>query len=378
MFKIACKKISRFTLVSLCIGGLFTSSVPAAKAASYNFNNPFTNACGGTTWHSLYFGNYYQSDKTGKKKDPIQWRILSVQGSTAYLISDKNLDTQPYNNTATDTTWENSSIRKWLNGKFLNEAFTKQEQQAIISNTVSNESNAFFKTAGGNQTTDKVLLPSLSDMQNAAYGFNTEIQINNNARKALNTDYLASKTGMNSSPKGDCYWLRTPGYLPTHATRMNENGYGDIYGMAVSSTRYAVRPVIRLNLDYYRYWKRGADITSLNDVKYTEPQKKATQIKAIKTPKRTRITKVKINKTKAQIKLHYKKISKVSGYEIEYAASRSFRNAKNLDTDRTYVKIKKLKRNKKYYVRVRSYLTNADDTVTKYSKWSKVKKVYIK
>ena len=378
MFKIACKKISRFTLVSLCIGGLFTSSVPAAKAASYNFNNPFTNACGGTTWHSLYFGNYYQSDKTGKKKDPIQWRILSVQGSTAYLISDKNLDTQPYNNTATDTTWENSSIRKWLNGKFLNEAFTKQEQQAIISNTVSKESNAFFKTAGGNQTTDKVLLPSLSDMQNAAYGFNTEIQINNNARKALNTDYLASKTGMNSSPKGDCYWLRTPGYLPTHATRMNENGYGDIYGMAVSSTRYAVRPVIRLNLDYYRYWKRGADITSLNDVKYTEPQKKATQIKAIKTPKRTRITKVKINKTKAQIKLHYKKISKVSGYEIEYAASRSFRNAKNLDTDRTYVKIKKLKRNKKYYVRVRSYLTNADDTVTKYSKWSKVKKVYIK
>ena len=378
MFKIACKKISRFTLVSLCIGGLFTSSVPAAKAASYNFNNPFTNACGGTTWHSLYFGNYYQSDKTGKKKDPIQWRILSVQGSTAYLISDKNLDTQPYNNTATDTTWENSSIRKWLNGKFLNEAFTKQEQQAIISNTVSNESNAFFKTAGGNQTTDKVLLPSLSDMQNAAYGFNTEIRINNNARKALNTDYLASKTGMNSSPKGDCYWQRTPGYLPTHATRMNENGYGDIYGMAVSSTRYAVRPVIRLNLDYYRYWKRGADITSLNDVKYTEPQKKATQIKAIKTPKRTRITKVKINKTKAQIKLHYKKISKVSGYEIEYAASRSFRNAKNLDTDRTYVKIKKLKRNKKYYVRVRSYLTNADDTVTKYSKWSKVKKVYIK
>lgn len=363
-------------VLSLAVGQFFSCPAPVSKAAMYDLNNPVTNSCGGTTWNSLYFGNYYQSDTTGKKKEPIQWRVLEIRGVDAYLIADKNLDTHVYHRDATNTTWENSDIRKWLNEDFLNAAFTKQEQQAIISTTVDNENNPYFHTAGGSQTTDKVLLPSLSDMQNATYGFSTEFRKKNNARKAQNTAYLAAKQGMHPVTKGDCYWLRTPGYLSTHATRMNENGYGDIYGMSVNTIRYAVRPVIHLDLGYYKYWSRGSDIVSADDV-VSKQHKSSTKVKSIKKPKKTSITSITINRDQTRVKIRYKKIAKVSGYEIEYAFNRKFKKAKTLDTDRSYAYIKKFKTNKKYYVRVRSYRTNSDGSVTKYSKWSKKKIIYV-
>ena len=45
------------------------------------------------------------------KYQPIKWRVLSVNGSEALLLSDKALDSKHYNIEYEDVTWEESTIR---------------------------------------------------------------------------------------------------------------------------------------------------------------------------------------------------------------------------------------------------------------------------
>ena len=75
----------------------------------------------------------------------------------------------------------------------------------------------------------------------------------------------------------------------------------------------------------------------------------------------------------------WKKAKTVDGYQIEYAANAKFTNVKiiNVKKDKTTKKtVKKLKANKKYFVRVRAYKTINGKKV--YSKWSKAKAVTTK
>ena len=65
----------------------------------------------------------------------------------------------------------------------------------------------------------------------------------------------------------------------------------------------------------------------------------------------TRITK--IVKTKKSAKVIYKKIAKVSGYQLQLSRSPKFKKAVTKTTKKISYKFKKLKANKKYYVRVR-------------------------
>ena len=64
---------------------------------------------------------------------PIEWTILEHKGENVVLISDKILDRKPWNCTEElfsegweHITWEDSSLRKWMNNDFYNDAFTKE------------------------------------------------------------------------------------------------------------------------------------------------------------------------------------------------------------------------------------------------------------
>lgn len=83
----------------------------------------------------------------------------------------------------------------------------------------------------------------------------------------------------------------------------------------------------------------------------------------------TRITK--IIKTKKSAKVIYKKIAKVSGYQLQLSRSSKFKKAVTKTTKKISYKFKKLKANKKYYVRVRGYVKTSNGTA--YGKWRKKK-----
>ena len=97
----------------------------------------------------------------------------------------------------------------------------------------------------------------------------------------------------------------------------------------------------------------------------------------VKTPAKTSFKNVTSSK-KGQLKLTWKKKSGVSGYEIQVSTSSKYKTKATkkytVKNDKTTSKtIKKLKSGKKYYVRIRTYVTKDvnGSKVTKYSKWTK-------
>ena len=170
--------IAMAVCVALVISALSISGgTVSVQAADISDPRVVTDEDGSTTvtWDKVRLGTYKQ-DATFDEKQKIKWHILDYNESSgeALLLADTILDCQPYNETYVGVTWETSTIRKWLNSDedgFYNTAFTSDEQSAIIESDVVNEDNPEYETEGGNDTTDKVFLLSISEVQNASYGF---------------------------------------------------------------------------------------------------------------------------------------------------------------------------------------------------------------
>lgn len=198
-----------------------------------------------TSWH------YFRYEK-------IKWRVLDVSGGKALLLSDKVLDDQNYHVSGTDTTWENCTIRTWLNNtstskSFRGSAFSTEEQGAIQQTSLVNEDNSQYDTDGGNNTKDYVFLLSESDVYSgsnaAAYGFVRNDETCDEARRTQGTAY-AKAMGLytecaETAYAGNCiWWLRTPGVLSTFAGTADYDGYVDMDGMDVDSESIGVRPAL--------------------------------------------------------------------------------------------------------------------------------------
>ncbi len=234
--------------------------------AAVDLQNPTTNGNGVTTWDCIYFGNYYQSNSS--TKEPIKWRVLSVNGKDAFLLADKNLDAKPYNEKWVDVTWATCTLRTWLNNTFLNMAFTSAEQAAIKNTTVVNEDNPYWDTEGGENTTDKVYLLSIAEASNTAYGFNGEFHADSETREAKNTAYAkecgaSTDTSTESEYEGNGdWWLRSPGRLSDDASYVYYIGRGFYDGYDVNYNHFAVRPALHLNLSSSTLWSYAGKVTA--------------------------------------------------------------------------------------------------------------------
>lgn len=113
-----------------------------------------------------------------------------------------------------------------------------------------------------------------------------------------------------------------------------------------------------------------------HEEKTTAKQEEKTTAKqsTFSKPKATAVSK--LNAGKKQFKVTWKKVSGVTGYQIQYSTDKKFKKGnktvKIKGAKKTSATVKKLKSKKKYYVRIRTYKGN------KYSSWSKVKTVKVK
>ena len=259
--RLLAKLLALVMVLSLCEITL-GQSTPAKAAVS--LQNPTTDGNGVTTWDCIYFGNYYQSNSS--TKEPIKWRVLSVHGNDAFLLADQNLDAKPYNEKFSDVTWATCTLRTWLNGTFLNTAFTSAEQTAIKNTTVVNEDNPYYGTEGGVNTTDKVYLLSIAEASNTAYGFNGEFRTQRETREAKNTAYAkecGAWTSTSTEYEGNGYWwLRSPGNYSYRASSVSNYGCGSGYGNNVDDGSGAVRPALHLNLSSSTLWSYAGKVTS--------------------------------------------------------------------------------------------------------------------
>ena len=171
---------------------------------------------------AVFFGTYNDSD--------IEWVVLEVNDNDEALIISRNiLNALPYNDTGSEITWEDSSIRSWLNNEFYNEAFTEEERSYIISSCSLNLPNAQYGISGGNNTMDNVFLLNIEEAQQ--YDFEALGVVN---QVFYNT--------------GACYgwWLRSPGQSGQLASYVDRDGNVCPGGLSATGVM-GIHPAIRVS-----------------------------------------------------------------------------------------------------------------------------------
>lgn len=172
--------------------------------------------------------------------------MLAKEGDKALVISKYALDCQRYNTSDVRVTWETCTLRKWLNGTFINNAFSSEEQNMIQSTTVTADEKPSYFTSPGNNTTDKIFLLSIKEVN--------EYFSSDEARKCAPTKYAEAKGVWTSiidsaGGKATCqWWLRSPGYNSNLAAYVNYNSSVSSNGDNVSYEGFGVCPALWINL----------------------------------------------------------------------------------------------------------------------------------
>lgn len=214
---------------------------------------------GDCEWDCVSFGHYYMNNDN--VKESIKWRVLSVNDNNeALLIADQNLECIRFNNEYKRATWENSSLREWLNDDFYDAAFSDDEKNAIVSTAVNNEhikiknntlTEEVSESPMSEGETDNVYVLSYTEALNEAYGFvnnvyQTKYRASVNTQRVINQK-ATSNTNANV-PNCGIWWLRTDVENLSSGSVARVDFDGRILAKRVADTNACVRPVINVDL----------------------------------------------------------------------------------------------------------------------------------
>ena len=195
--------------------------------------------------NEILFGSYEQDGDTGNGKEEIEWIILDREGDNALLLSKYSLDAKPYNEDEKEITWEQSTIRQWLNSTFVDAAFSSEEQAAVLETEVDNSREEGYYSAYAekdeNNTKDRVFLLSCKEAFEDYFNDNKE-------RICEPTPYVMQKvSGEGSDPETDFWWwLRS---INKRGPAGSVNNGGGLSALDISSDFGCVRPALWINLD---------------------------------------------------------------------------------------------------------------------------------
>lgn len=203
----------------LIIGGAAAGVIALVLIAIFvvvpAFNkNPFKGCQVGDV---VEFGSYEQDGDALNGKEPIEWRVLAVEGNRAYVVSQKALDAHAFNEDEDDgNDWNSSDLKAWLEEDFASQAFTGNEVKEIDGAPTLlsvDEVNKYFRSDN-----DRVCMPTLQAVNNGA---------------------------STSNGDGACFWwLRSPGDDSFLAAYVYTVGRVFSSGNNVDSTDLAVRPAL--------------------------------------------------------------------------------------------------------------------------------------
>ncbi len=195
----------------------------------------------------IILGTYEQDNNEENGSEPIEWIVLAVdEENQALVISRYGLDCRPYNQKNAHVNWQACTLRAWLNQDFYTNAFSGEEQKAILRKEVDNslrQGNSAWGISGGNNTTDNVFLLSYQEAE--AYLADAQ------NRMCIPTDYAIAR-GALAKDAGEgaqlsCWWwLRSPGSASTRASRIGTNGSRTEDD--VTTENVCIRPVLWLDL----------------------------------------------------------------------------------------------------------------------------------
>lgn len=183
------------------------------KAASYvdKCNKILEYSIGNT----VKFGNY-----EGKE---LEWKVLAMKGRERLLFMTTGIPGITYDSERENTFWRDCSLRRWLNGQFLKDAFSLKEQMNIIFTNLKNHPSYAWGTDSGPATKDKIYAFSIDEVK----------------------EYLPNQE---DRATGEWWWLRTLGHCRLAASTVYIDGSIYDIGINIVDEGVTVRPAMWVRL----------------------------------------------------------------------------------------------------------------------------------
>ena len=189
----------------------------------------------------------------------IEWRVLEVKDGKALVISEKILSKRAYNLPDSGwqwqpVTWEECSLRQYLNGEFYDSTFSNEEKKRIVETTLENNDNPWYGMEGGNDTTDKVFLLSLEEVA-LYFGDSGGLKNRPGDADSLKDQFNEKRIAKTQDGEARRWFLRSPGAFyrmceTNHAYAACVDKDGDIFviGDYVTNAHGGIRPALWLTL----------------------------------------------------------------------------------------------------------------------------------
>ena len=191
----------------------------------------------------VLFGLYEQDGDTSNGKEIIEWQVLDEKDGNVLVVSKYGLDAKPYNDEYVKSiTWEQCSLRAWLNDGFLQAAFSAGGQAQIVESDVPAHENPEYATDPGSDTKDKVFLLSIDEAD--------KYFPSSDARICMPSAYALAEGASKDEKTNACWWrLRTPGIHQDGSAHVGADGMVHAFGFSVHISSLAVRPAMWINLN---------------------------------------------------------------------------------------------------------------------------------
>jgi len=189
----------------------------------------------------------------------FKWRVLDVNGDKAFIITENVIECRAFHHTSDinhRVTWEQSDIRKYLNGHFYQQ-FSTGEQTRIMETFIPNPDNPWYGQNTYANTLDKIFLLSYEELvryfgDSGALANRTGVEYDVMGLEygdAIHDEYDKARSALNLAGFNAWWWLRSPGGPRDH-TKWDHVTAGSvdniiwICGDDVSKTDGGVRPAM--------------------------------------------------------------------------------------------------------------------------------------
>ncbi|MDR1537479.1 MAG: DUF6273 domain-containing protein [Clostridiales bacterium] len=156
----------------------------------------------------------------------LDWRVLSVRGRLALLISDRCIGKRPFHEEGEKSAWVSSPLRQWLNTEFITHLEGVIEPAKIKNKAQKVKGYEPFEDEP--DTEDLVFLLSLDEVE-----------------EYFEDD--ASRVGVYRG-QPEWWWLRTPGVLENTQAFVHVDGKPVYLGALASEPMCCVRPALWVDL----------------------------------------------------------------------------------------------------------------------------------
>lgn len=156
-------------------------------------------------------------------EEPIEWRVLAVEGKRVLVVSERGLDCRKWNgHLRQHNDWETSDIKAWLTGTFLPGAFAEANRAQIAEITLLSHEEVLKHFA--DDRLDRICFATAFAKKQGAWD---------------GKDHYNGKCGCN-------WWLRSQGVEAGNAMGVYYGGLISTYGWSVDNPHNAVRPAMWL------------------------------------------------------------------------------------------------------------------------------------